>query len=212
MGVVVHDGVPFIQLPQTFCTGSSIMPHKVNPDVLELIRGKTARVVGNLQTLLVLVKGLPLAYNRDLQEDKLPLFDSVDTVKASLEVAAPLVEGTRTRSGGHLAATGSRLPRRDHLYGVSHRARTPNGRPTVASAGWFARRWIAASDWRTSRWRSFGQSIRRWTRACSRFWAWRRRSPRCGVTARPAPSKSAGRSSSGKKESTFSRGTCAASG
>jgi argininosuccinate lyase len=84
----------FIQLPQTFCTGSSIMPQKVNPDVLELIRGKTARVVGNLQALLVLVKGLPLAYNRDLQEDKLPLFDSFDTVKASLEVAAPLVMGT----------------------------------------------------------------------------------------------------------------------
>jgi argininosuccinate lyase len=81
----------FLKLPQAFCTGSSIMPQKVNPDVLELIRGKTARVVGNLQTLLVLVKGLPLAYNRDLQEDKLPIFDSFDTVRASLELAAPLV-------------------------------------------------------------------------------------------------------------------------
>ncbi len=57
------------------------MPQKVNPDVLELIRGKTARVVGNLHTLLVLIKGLPLAYNRDLQEDKPPLFDSFDTVE-----------------------------------------------------------------------------------------------------------------------------------
>lgn len=83
----------FLRLPQAFCTGSSIMPQKVNPDVLELIRGKTARVVGNLQALLVLVKGLPLAYNRDLQEDKPPLFDSFDTVKASLELAAPLVAG-----------------------------------------------------------------------------------------------------------------------
>jgi argininosuccinate lyase len=81
----------YLRLPQGFCTGSSIMPQKVNPDVLELTRGKTARVVGNLQTLLVLVKGLPLAYNRDLQEDKLPLFDSFDTVNACLEVAAPLV-------------------------------------------------------------------------------------------------------------------------
>ena len=72
----------FLKLPQAFCTGSSIMPQKINPDVLELIRGKTARVVGNLQTLLVLVKGLPLAYNRDLQEDKPPLFDSVDTVRS----------------------------------------------------------------------------------------------------------------------------------
>ncbi len=85
----------FLKLPQAFCTGSSIMPQKVNPDVLELIRGKTARVVGNLQTLLVLVKGLPLAYNRDLQEDKPPVFDSFDTVKASLELAAPLVAQTR---------------------------------------------------------------------------------------------------------------------
>jgi argininosuccinate lyase len=81
----------FLRLPQAFCTGSSIMPQKINPDVLELIRGKTARVVGNLQTLLVLVKGLPLAYNRDLQEDKPPLFDSFDTVRSSLELAAPLI-------------------------------------------------------------------------------------------------------------------------
>ncbi|MEX0818390.1 MAG: argininosuccinate lyase [Pirellulaceae bacterium] len=81
----------FIKLPQDFCTGSSIMPQKINPDVMELIRGKTARVVGNLQALLVLVKGLPLAYNRDLQEDKPQLFDSVDTVSACLAIAAPLV-------------------------------------------------------------------------------------------------------------------------
>lgn len=81
----------FIKLPQAFCTGSSIMPQKVNPDVLELTRGKTARVVGNLQTLLVLIKGLPLAYNRDLQEDKEPLFDAFDTVDAVLSLAAPLV-------------------------------------------------------------------------------------------------------------------------
>ena len=83
----------FIRLPQEFCTGSSIMPQKINPDVLELIRGKTARVIGSLQTLLVLMKGLPLAYNRDLQEDKPALFDAVDTVKACLTLAAPLVAG-----------------------------------------------------------------------------------------------------------------------
>ncbi|MDO4586353.1 MAG: argininosuccinate lyase [Planctomycetia bacterium] len=84
----------FLKLPQPFCTGSSIMPQKVNPDVLELIRGKTARSIGNLQTLLVLTKGLPLAYNRDLQEDKEPVFDSFDSVKACLELAAPLVAQT----------------------------------------------------------------------------------------------------------------------
>jgi argininosuccinate lyase len=83
----------FIRLPQEFCTGSSIMPQKINPDVLELVRGRTSRVVGNLMSLLMLVKGLPLAYNRDLQEDKQRLFDSVDTVAACLELAAPIVAG-----------------------------------------------------------------------------------------------------------------------
>ena len=86
----------FIKIPQQFCTGSSIMPQKVNPDTLELTRGKSARVMGNLQTLMLLVKNLPLAYNRDLQEDKPPLFDSFDTVLAMLELAAPIVSGSRT--------------------------------------------------------------------------------------------------------------------
>jgi argininosuccinate lyase len=76
----------FIELPDRYCTGSSMMPQKKNPDVPELIRGKAGRIFGNLQALLTIMKGLPLAYNRDLQEDKLPLFDTVDTVKASLEV------------------------------------------------------------------------------------------------------------------------------
>lgn len=84
----------FIKIPQAFCTGSSIMPQKVNPDTLELTRGKSARVMGNLQTLMLLVKNLPLAYNRDLQEDKPPLFDSFDTVSAMLELAEPIVAGS----------------------------------------------------------------------------------------------------------------------
>jgi argininosuccinate lyase len=87
----------FLKLPEAFCTGSSIMPQKINPDVLELVRGKTARVIGDLQALLVLVKGLPLAYNRDLQEDKERLFDSVDTVLGSLEIAAPLVREAKLK-------------------------------------------------------------------------------------------------------------------
>ncbi len=82
----------FLRLPQAFCTGSSIMPQKINPDVLELIRGKTARVLGNLQSLLVLVKGLPMAYNRDLQEDKQPIFDSADTVSSCVGLAIPVVQ------------------------------------------------------------------------------------------------------------------------
>ncbi len=84
----------FIKMPHAFCTGSSIMPQKVNPDTLELTRGKSARVMGNLNTLMLLVKNLPLAYNRDLQEDKPPLFDSFDTVIAMLELATPIVEGS----------------------------------------------------------------------------------------------------------------------
>lgn len=103
----------FLDLPDAFCTGSSIMPHKKNPDVLELIRGRSARVVGNLQQLLVLVKGLPLAYNRDLQDDKRALFDALDTVAACVEIAAPLVRGAELRreaiaarlEAGHLDAT-----------------------------------------------------------------------------------------------------------
>src|SRR5436190_929129 len=87
----------FLDLPDAFCTGSSIMPHKKNPDVLELIRGKSARVAASLTQLLVLVKGLPLAYNRDLQEDKPPLFDAHDTVLASVELAAALVREVRFR-------------------------------------------------------------------------------------------------------------------
>jgi argininosuccinate lyase len=103
----------FMRLPQAFCTGSSIMPQKINPDTLELTRGKTARVIGNLQALLVLVKGLPLAYNRDLQEDKPRIFDSYDTVVACLEIAAPLIAGAELNreaianglDRGHLDAT-----------------------------------------------------------------------------------------------------------
>jgi argininosuccinate lyase len=87
----------FLDLPDAYCTGSSIMPHKKNPDVLELIRGKAARVVADLQHLLVLVKGLPLAYNRDLQDDKVALFEAHDIVSASLELAAALVRDARFR-------------------------------------------------------------------------------------------------------------------
>src|SRR5262245_4600883 len=87
----------FLDLPDAFCTGSSIMPHKKNPDVLELTRGKSGRVIGALQQLFVLTKGLPLAYNRDLQEDKTAIFDAFDTVQGCLAVAAPLVRGAKLR-------------------------------------------------------------------------------------------------------------------
>lgn len=81
----------FVELPDAFATGSSIMPQKKNPDVAELIRGKTGRVYGNLLSLLTVMKGLPLSYNRDLQEDKLPVFDSVETVKSCLIVLSEML-------------------------------------------------------------------------------------------------------------------------
>lgn len=81
----------FIGLPDAFSTGSSIMPQKKNPDVAELIRGKTGRIYGNLMSILTVMKGLPLAYNRDMQEDKPALFDTVDTLKASLRVFSEML-------------------------------------------------------------------------------------------------------------------------
>jgi argininosuccinate lyase len=83
----------FVTLPDRFCTGSSIMPQKKNPDVAELARGKTGRVAGDLVALLTLMKGQPLAYNKDNQEDKEPLFDAVDTLRDTLAVFAELIAG-----------------------------------------------------------------------------------------------------------------------
>lgn len=85
----------FVRLPDRFATGSSMMPNKKNPDVLELIRGKTGRVYGNLISLLTVMKGLPLTYNRDMQEDKEPLFDSADTIIASLDILIELLPGLK---------------------------------------------------------------------------------------------------------------------
>jgi argininosuccinate lyase len=88
----------FIELTDAFCTGSSIMPQKKNPDVPELVRGKTGRVYGNLMALLTLMKSLPLAYNKDMQEDKEPLFDTIDTVKGSLKIFADMIRDMRVRA------------------------------------------------------------------------------------------------------------------
>ncbi len=85
----------FVELPDKLTTGSSIMPQKKNPDVLELIRGKTGRVYGDLVTLLTIVKGLPMAYNRDLQEDKEPAFDAVKTLKGSIIGMTKIIEGLK---------------------------------------------------------------------------------------------------------------------
>ena len=103
----------FIDLPDAFSTGSSMMPQKKNPDVPEIIRGKTGRLYGNLFALLTVLKGLPLTYNRDLQEDKEPLFDTVDTLKGILTVLEPMLGQLRFRTerlteaalGGFMLAT-----------------------------------------------------------------------------------------------------------
>ncbi|MBK9307493.1 MAG: argininosuccinate lyase [Nitrospira sp.] len=103
----------FIDLPDAFCTGSSMMPQKKNPDVPELVRGKTGRVYGHLVSLLTMLKALPLSYNRDLQEDKPALFDALDTVQSSVEIMTALMRRLnvnrevldRALQGGGLLAT-----------------------------------------------------------------------------------------------------------
>ena len=87
----------FVELPDGFCTGSSMMPQKKNPDVPELIRGKTGRVYGHLFSIMTTLKGLPLTYNRDLQEDKEPVFDAMETVLECLTVSAELIQRLRIR-------------------------------------------------------------------------------------------------------------------
>ena len=97
----------FIELGDSFCTGSSIMPQKKNPDVPELVRGKTGRINGNLISLLTLMKGQPLAYNKDNQEDKEPLFDTVDNLKASLRVYADMIPAITAKHDNMRAAAAS---------------------------------------------------------------------------------------------------------
>ncbi len=94
----------FVELDDAYCTGSSIMPQKRNPDAAELARGKTGRVVGDLMSLLMTVKGLPLAYNKDLQEDKQPLFDAVESTVDTLDVMAGVVGTLRVRTDRMMAA------------------------------------------------------------------------------------------------------------
>jgi len=99
----------FIDLPDSLCTGSSIMPQKKNPDVLELIRGKAGRVYANLINLMVNLKGLPMTYNRDLQEDKEPIFDATNTILNSLKMMILIIKDIRFRqnieAGNLLLAT-----------------------------------------------------------------------------------------------------------
>ncbi len=96
----------FIELDDSYTTGSSIMPQKKNPDIAELVRGKTGRVYGDLIALLTVLKGLPLAYNKDMQEDKEAIFDAVDTVRQCLSVFAPMLDGMKVLADNMYAAAG----------------------------------------------------------------------------------------------------------
>jgi argininosuccinate lyase len=98
------DEFGFVEISDAYTTGSSIMPQKKNPDVAELIRGKTARVYGDLFAIMTILKGLPMAYNRDLQEDKEPLFDAVDTVKDCLAIFTEMIKHTKFNSAKMYAA------------------------------------------------------------------------------------------------------------
>jgi len=139
----------FIDLADGFCTGSSIMPQKKNPDVPELARGKTGRVVGHLMGLITLMKGQPLAYNKDNQEDKEPLFDTVDTLKDTLRIFADMAAGitvkpdnmrsaalrgyaTATDLADYLVKKG--LPFRDAHEVVAHAVKTAIGQGVDLSA------------------------------------------------------------------------------
>jgi argininosuccinate lyase len=133
----------FIDLADRYCTGSSIMPQKRNPDVAELARGKSGRVVGHLMALITLMKGQPLTYNKDNQEDKEPLFDTVDTLRDTLRILAEMAAGIRVKAPameaaarkGYATATDladylvkKGLPFRDAHEVVAHAVKTALGK------------------------------------------------------------------------------------
>ena len=99
----------WVEMGDNVTTGSSIMPQKKNPDVAELVRGKTGRVYGDLMTLLTVMKGLPLAYNKDMQEDKESLFDALDTAHVCLSVMNTLLQNTTFQDGAHGGLAARRL-------------------------------------------------------------------------------------------------------
>ena len=139
----------FIELDDAYSTGSSIMPQKKNPDVAELVRGKTGRVYGSLITLLTVMKSLPLAYNKDMQEDKEPVFDALDTVEMCLPVFTAMIETMKVlpenmrRAAGHGFINATDCA--DYL--------TRKGLPSGMLIPWWASLWLSAPP-RTRPWKS----------------------------------------------------------
>jgi argininosuccinate lyase len=115
----------FVELPDAFCTGSSIMPQKKNPDMPELVRGKTGRIVGGLMAMLTMVKSLPLAYNKDMQEDKEAIFDAFDNLEGSLRVFGDMLPGMQVNREAMLAAAASGFSTATDLADALVRAGVP---------------------------------------------------------------------------------------
>ena len=202
----------FIELADRFCTGSSIMPQKKNPDVPELARGKTGRVVGHLMGLLMLMKGQPLAYNKDNQEDKEPLFDTVDTLKDTLRVFVEMVPGIavnaeameRAALRGYATATDladylvkKGVPFRDAHEAVAHAVK----HAIAAGVGLARCRWPSCSAFTRRSAPTRSRRCRCAARSRRATWWAARRLPRCrrrsrviagGSPSRPDPRPASG--------------------
>ena len=145
----------FARLPEAYCSGSSIMPQKVNPDLAELVRAKVARVIGDLTTLLVVVKGLPLAYNKDLQETQEPLYDAVETALLVHAHDGGADRGDEVRGRAHARARRAGAPVRDRGRRLAgRRAACRSARRTRRRARSCAWRASAASSSASCRWRT----------------------------------------------------------
>ena len=180
----------FIDIADRFCTGSSIMPQKKNPDVPELVRGKTGRVNGHLVALLTLMKGQPLAYNKDNQEDKEPLFDTVETLTQTLRIYADMIAGIKVKPDAMRSAAlqgyATATDLADYLVKKGFRSamRTkPLHRRYVSPNS-------AAAIWPTSASPSCGNFHRILVRMCIRCCRWRDPSPAAITPAEPRRTRS----------------------
>jgi argininosuccinate lyase len=179
----------FIRLPDRFTTGSSIMPQKKNPDVPELARGKSGRVTGHLVSLLMLMKGQPLAYNKDNQEDKEPLFDTVDTLRDTLRAFIEMVPGIEVDPAAMRAAAEEGFATATDLadYLVKRGLPFRDAHEAVARAVRLAQE--RGCTWPPCRWRTCSASRRRWAKTWCRCSASTARWQRATTSAAPRRSR-----------------------